>query len=203
MQSTQIDPTSRFSSGCPSLIPESYIYYTFGEHIPGSDLAARLDRQAEDGNAAQVDQPVLHHTVSLGNDSSMSNFSQLHLLPLLSGQHVEPRYNGHILPEIDPLSGDAYFHALTPLGTEHNYDALRSSEVLDQSLQSFNSMSGQPTIVSPEQGQEQTSFVECPSSSGGEPLQSIYWMARTNASRKRSTGNLDLQFLGGWSDEQR
>ncbi|KAH0150837.1 hypothetical protein KCU82_g12485, partial [Aureobasidium melanogenum] len=113
MQSTQNDPTSSFLSGFSNPIPEYSTYYTFDEYVPGSDSATILNPQAEDGHAAQVHQPILRHAASLGDYSSIPNLVQSQSFPLLSAQHVEPRYSGTITG-VDSLSANAYFHPTPP-----------------------------------------------------------------------------------------
>lgn len=203
MQSTQNDPTSSFSSGYPNAVPEYYVYYTYDGHVPRTDSATRLNPQAEDRDTVRAHQPILHHAVSIDNDSSIMDLPQSHAFPLYYEQHVEPRYSGPIPSEINSLAANTHVYSSAPMGTEHGYDAFYAFGSLDQSLQSYDAVFEGPTIASLDQHQERMSSTEYPSSSGNAHLQPTYWMARTNASRSHSTGNLDLQFLGGWSDEQR
>lgn len=205
MQSTQNDLTSSFLSDYSNPIPEYSTYYTFDGYASGTDSATILNPQAEDGHSAQLHQPMLRHAISLGDYTSLPNLVQSQSFPLPSGQHVEPRYSGTITG-IDSLSANACFHPTPAVGTEHGYNALNSLEMLDLSSQSFNPVfegGTHPTTVSLDQNQEQTPFAEYPSSSGGESLQPTFGMARTNTFRSHSTGNINLQHLARWPNEQR
>lgn len=202
MQSTQNDYTPSFSSGYPDPVPEYYIYYTYDEYVPGTDSATRLNPQAEDGNTVRVYQPILHQAASLSNDNSITGLPQSQAFPLYYEQHVEPRYSGPI-PDIDSLPANTHINSLTPMSAENGYDALYPPGLLDQSSQNYDAVFEGPTIASLDQHQEQMSSTEDPSSSAGANLQPMYWMAKTNTTRSHSTGNLDLQFVGRWSDEQR
>jgi hypothetical protein len=205
MQSTQNDLTSSFLSDYPNPIPEYSTYYTFDGYVPGTDSATILNSQAENNHAAQVHQPMLRHAISVGDYTSLPNLVQSQSFPLHSGQHVEPRYSGTITG-IDSLSANAYFHPTPPVSTEHEHNASYPLGLLDPSSQSFSSVfegETHPTTVSLDQSQEQMPAAEYLSSSEGGFLQPPFSMVRTNTFRSHSTGNINLQYLARWSNEQR
>lgn len=203
MQSAHNDLTPSFLLDPSHPPPEYSTYYIFNDYVAGIGSATGLNPWAENSHTTQEHQPMLHHAVSLDDVNSISNISQAQLFPPSSSQHVEPRYSGPMPSEIDTHT---YFHASPSMATEHNHNALWSYGVLDQSSQGYSSAPEgvrQPTMMPLDQDQLQTSSAGYPSSPKAAHPQPSYLVARNNASRSHSTGNINLQHFSSWSDEQR
>ncbi|KAK6003863.1 hypothetical protein QM012_008713 [Aureobasidium pullulans] len=204
MQSAHSDPTPNFLSD-PSQVALGYSSYdTFDNYIPGTSSATAFNPWADNGHVTQGPQPVLQHSVSVGDANSTSVLHQSHSFPLFTDQR--PHYGGPVSPEINSSSANTYFHASLPMSTGHDDDASNSFELIDQSLQSYNAVFEivtQPVLVPPDQNQDRMFSTEYPASFQDAALQPMYWVTRTDAPRSHSTGDIDWQYLARLSDERR